>query len=80
MPSPDPHGQISLMLCESLLHLLVEEGLITKDKAVSVVETVVEVAREMAQRDPSNSAAATLADMVARRVVAKDRSQGDRGS
>jgi len=25
MPAPDPDGQVSLMLCESILHILVEE-------------------------------------------------------
>ena len=26
MPVPDPDGQVSLMVCESILHILVEEG------------------------------------------------------
>jgi hypothetical protein len=33
MSPSEPHGQAALMLCESLLHLLVEEGVITKTKA-----------------------------------------------
>jgi hypothetical protein len=33
MSSSDTYGQAALMLCESILHLLVEEDVITKEKA-----------------------------------------------
>src|SRR4030088_3486405 len=46
MPAPDPDGQVSLMLCESILHLLVEEGVISKEKALEAIGGVVELARE----------------------------------
>jgi hypothetical protein len=46
MPAPDPDGQISLMLCESILHILVEEGVISKERAVEAINGVVELARE----------------------------------
>jgi hypothetical protein len=49
LPSLDPHGQVALMLCESLLHILVEEGVITKEKAIDAIETVAEVTRQMAE-------------------------------
>ncbi len=48
-PLPDPHGQIALMLCESLLHVLVEERVITKEKAIEAIEGVAELMCEMAQ-------------------------------
>lgn len=48
-PLPDPHGQVALMLCESLLHLLVEERIITKEKAMAAIDGVAELVREMAQ-------------------------------
>ena len=32
MPGPDPDGQVSLMLCESILHILVEEGVISRGR------------------------------------------------
>lgn len=48
-PSPDPHGQVALMLCESLLHVLVEERILTKEKALDAIETVAELTREMAE-------------------------------
>jgi len=37
LPSPDSHGQAALMLCESLLHLLVEQNVITKEKAIEMI-------------------------------------------
>ena len=46
MPAPDPDGQISLMLCESILHILVEEGVISKERALDAINGVVELARE----------------------------------
>jgi two-component system, cell cycle response regulator CpdR len=68
------HGQVSLLLCESLLHLLIEEGLITRGRALDAVETVAEVTREMAEMDPaSNSVAAGLADAIARSLAARHR-------
>ena len=45
---PDPHGQAALMLCESLMILLVEQGVISKDKAVQAITNVIEVKREIA--------------------------------
>ena len=47
--APDPHGQVALMLCESLLHELVESGLLTKAQALGVIDTVAELAREAAE-------------------------------
>jgi hypothetical protein len=46
--TPDPHGQAALMLCESLMVLLVEEGIIRKEQAVETIETVIEVKQEIA--------------------------------
>ena len=46
MSVPDPDGQLSLMLCESILHILVEEGVISKEKALEAIDGVVELGRE----------------------------------
>jgi hypothetical protein len=35
------------MLCESLLHVLVEEGVISKETALNAINGVVELARSM---------------------------------
>ena len=57
MASPDPHGQVALMLCESLLHLLVEGGLIPNDKALEAIAGLTELAREIAERDKASDGA-----------------------
>ena len=41
------------MLCESLIHVLVEEGVLTKVKAIEAIETVAELTHEIAESDPS---------------------------
>jgi hypothetical protein len=46
MSAPDPDGQVGLMLCESILHLLVEEGVISNEKALGAINGVVELTRE----------------------------------
>ncbi len=45
---PDPHGQAALMLCESLILLLIERGLIGRDETTETVNGVIEVERERA--------------------------------
>jgi hypothetical protein len=49
MQSSEPQCEIALMLCESLIHLLVEEGVIAKHKAIEAIEGVAELASEMAE-------------------------------
>jgi len=46
MPAADLKGQVSLLLCESILHILVEEGVISKEKPLEAIEGVLELARE----------------------------------
>ena len=53
MVSSDPQGRVALMLCESALHVLVEEGVLTKAKAIEAIETVAELTNEIAESDPS---------------------------
>jgi hypothetical protein len=59
MSVPDPHGQLSLMLSESILHILVEGGVISKVKALEAINGVLELARENDEigRRPSRSPA-----------------------
>lgn len=75
MPAPDPEGQISLMLCESILHLLVEERLISKERALEAIDGVVELVREIEETGKSpttNRSAATLIEAIAQSFVVKD--------
>ena len=49
MPEPDPHGQVALLLCESLLHVLVEQRVISREAALSAIESVHELTEENAE-------------------------------
>jgi hypothetical protein len=63
------------MLCESLIHLLVEEGVIAKEKAIEAVEGVAELACEMAEHDANpdtKRTAAMLAETIAASFRLKD--------
>ena len=75
VPPADANGIVALMLCESLLHVLVEEGLITKETARDAIETVSELTREMAQdgtrRMPSSSPI-ELIERIGQSFAAKD--------
>ncbi len=46
---PDAHGQAALLLTESLLHLLVENGDLTNAQVVDVVHTAAVVKVEVAE-------------------------------
>lgn len=45
---PDAHGQASLLLTESLIHMLVERATLTTADAVVVIKTAAEVKVEVA--------------------------------
>ncbi len=62
------------MLCESILHVLVEEGVITKLKALEAINTVAELTREMAEGNPTDAPhiAAGLAQAIAESFALKD--------
>ena len=50
---PDPHGQAALMLCESLMLLLVERGVVGKDQATEAIDDIIELKREIAGKRES---------------------------
>ena len=70
----DPQGKVALMLCESILHVLVEEGVLSKAKAIEAIETVAELTREMADGNPAGEAyiAAELVKSIAESFALKD--------
>ena len=74
MPSADPQGRVALMLCESILHVLVEEGVISKKKALEAINTVAELTREMAEGNPTSTPhiAADLVEAIAESFALKD--------
>ena len=67
--TPDPHGQAALMLCESLMVLLVEEGILRKEQCIEAVEGVVEVKQEIA--GTSESVVVSMASISLLRAVAQ---------
>jgi hypothetical protein len=75
MPAVDTHGKAALMLCESLLHLLVEEGIIAKTKAIEAIEGVAEVAREDiddGQTSENGTGVVSLIETITESLAAKD--------
>ena len=71
----DPQGRVALMLCESILHVLVEEGILSKTKAIEAIETVAELLREVAEVGPpdvTNHVAAQLVKAIADSFAVKD--------
>jgi hypothetical protein len=63
-------------VCESLIHLLVEEGVIAKDKAIEMIEGVAELASEMAANESASAGrkpnAAAVVEMIAESLRLKD--------
>ena len=74
MLSSDPQGRVSLLLCESVFHILVEEGLLTTAKAIEAIETVAELTRETAESDPSvtSQIAVDLVEGIAASFILQD--------
>jgi hypothetical protein len=63
------------MLCESVLHVLVEEGVLTKTKAIEAIKTVLELTRDVAEAAPlenTNQAAISLVEAIAESFALKD--------
>jgi hypothetical protein len=73
LPSPDSHGQAALMLCESLLHLLLEQHVITKEKAIEMIRDVAELAKEMTERNtrPTKNRAASSSTVALVKAIAQ---------
>lgn len=67
--TPDPHGQAALMLCESLMLLLIEKGVIDKVETADLIEGVIEVKQEIA--GVSESVVVSLASITLLRAVAR---------
>ena len=75
MPKPDPHGQVALLLCESLLHVLIEQRVISREAALSAVESVLEVTEDAAAAttDEMGSVSPTaLIERIAATLTVKD--------
>ena len=64
MAAPEPDGEVSLMLCESILHLLVEEGVISKEKALESIDAVAELVREREEAGKRPSASRSAVRLI----------------
>jgi hypothetical protein len=71
MSSGGTHGLAALMLSESLLHLLVEEGIIPERKALEAIEGMAELTREIPECDEGR-AAVTLIETIAQSFASKE--------
>jgi hypothetical protein len=61
------------MLCESVLHVLVEESVLTKTKAMEAIETVLELTRDAAAPlDDVSKATINLVEAIAESFAIKD--------
>jgi hypothetical protein len=72
---PDPHGQVALLLCESLFHLLVEKGVLSHQAVLEALEGVAELIEEAAEREfqyVDARAAAVLVDAMRESFLQKD--------
>jgi hypothetical protein len=75
MSNSDPQGRVALMLCESLFHLLAEEGVIAKVKAMEAIEGVAELTRETTESgrpEIARSVATGLVEAIAQSFALKD--------
>lgn len=64
MTAPDAHGEAALMLCESLIYLLVEQGLLDGEKVAEAIEGVITIKREMAGRSETVAASRTAIGLL----------------
>jgi hypothetical protein len=49
LSDPEPHGRAALMLCESILLLLIDRRVISRDDANDAIGGLIEVERERAE-------------------------------
>ena len=74
MAASDQQGAVALMLCESILHVLVEENVITKEMALDAINTVADLTRDMARGNPTANPhiAADLSRSITESFALKD--------
>jgi len=75
MAKADPHGEVALLLCESLLHVLVEQQVISREAALSAIESVHELTEESVEATAAeigSPSPTTLIERIAGSLAAKD--------
>jgi hypothetical protein len=72
---PDPQGQVAMLLCESLFHLLVEKGVLSHQAVLEAFEGIAELIEEAAECElqyVNARAAAVLVDVMRESFIQKD--------
>jgi hypothetical protein len=75
MPAPDTQGQVALLLWESLLHVLVEQRVISREAVLTAIESVLELTQEIAEantREIAGVSPTALIESIAATFAAKD--------
>jgi hypothetical protein len=73
--SDDYPGELAVLLCDSIFHVLVEQKLIPKEVAVAAVEGVAELAREIAmsgEHPVAGHSAVGVSETMAHSLALKD--------
>jgi hypothetical protein len=71
----DPEGAVGFMLSESILHLLVEQGVIPKEKALEAIKGVLELVLEKdetSEHSVRERSAVALVETIAKSFALKD--------
>lgn len=65
-PQPDAQGQAALLLIESLIHSLLDNGALTKPQALEAIESAMQVKEESAaeEKEPSGTLRKSLSLLV----------------
>lgn len=65
-PSPDAQGQAALLLIESLIHSLLDNGALTKDQALEAIGSAMQVKEESAseEKEPSGTLRRSLGLLI----------------
>jgi len=78
---PDAHGQAALLLAESMLHGLLDKGILRTDEAIAIVATVTEIEEEMvANRDDSAAISEESLGLLARIAASLELDRPDEGA
>lgn len=69
-PLPDAQGQAALLLIESLIHSLLDNGALTRDQAIEAIESATEVKEESAMegKEPVRTMRKSLSLLHALRI------------
>ena len=70
LPHAPPYGTIECQLFESLVHHLIEKGVLTKNDALSVVQTVAQVTRGTLETGPASLPPADNGIAILKRLYA----------